>query len=267
MFVHLAIAILGFLGSSPAMAWGKTGHRITGAIADHYLSSRARTEINHILGTESLAEASNWPDFMRSSTDPFWQKTASPYHYVTVPKGKTYSEVGAPSEGDAVTALRRFSATLRNPKAPRADKQLALRFIVHIVGDLQQPLHTGNGVDHGGNEVPVTLFGLKTNLHSVWDSGLIDQEQLSYSEWTQYLLAKIKPQQVVGWSSPNSLVWIAESTILRDAIYPSTPNLSYAYTFQNHAIIEQQLEKGGLRIAAYLNRLFVARPKHHTTSR
>jgi hypothetical protein len=255
-FLHIAVAAFGLLGSAPALAWGKTGHRITGAIADRYLHDRTRTAITRILGAECLADASNWPDFMRSSNDPFWQGTASPYHYVTVPKGKTYSDADAPSEGDAVTALKRFSGTLLDPMSPLAAKQLALRFIVHIVGDLQQPLHAGNGVDRGGNEVSVTLFGAKTNLHAVWDSGLIDHEQLSYTEWTPWLLAKLKPKQVSDWSSSDPFVWITESAALRDRIYPFTPTLAYDYAFQNHAIVEERLQKGGLRIAAYLNRLF-----------
>src|SRR5262245_55219544 len=77
----------------PAGAWGLTGHRVTGAIAERYLSFEARAAVRKILGgSEGLAEASTWPDFMRSSDEPFWHETASPYHFVTVPIGKTYSE-------------------------------------------------------------------------------------------------------------------------------------------------------------------------------
>ena len=164
-----AFAAILTLSPTPAFAWGKTGHRVVGQIAEAHLSGKARAAVKRILGTETMAEASNWPDFMKSDPAPFWQKTASAWHYVTIPAGKTYADVGAPPEGDAITALARFSATLRDGKASAEDKRMALRFIIHICGDLAQPLHTGNGTDRGGNDLKVTWFGKPTNLHSVWD--------------------------------------------------------------------------------------------------
>ena len=185
-------ALAASLGFCPdAAAWGLTGHRVTAAIGDKYLSAEARAAVREILEPgESLAEAANFPDFMRASDDPFW-KQAGPFHFVTVPKGKTYVDVGPPPQGDAVTALKRFSDTIKNPAASPADKRVALRFIVHIVGDLHQPLHNGNGLDSGGNDVKVKFFGADVTLHSVWDEGLIELEKLSYTEWTEWLSAKI----------------------------------------------------------------------------
>src|ERR671920_441081 len=95
---------------TPAFAWGKTGHRVTAAVADPHLSGLARAHIREILGAESLAEAANWPDEMRSDPDPFWQKTSSPWHYVTV-GGIEYDR--APPEGDALGALDFFARMLR----------------------------------------------------------------------------------------------------------------------------------------------------------
>ncbi len=252
----IALAAVTALAAAPAMAWGANGHRIVGAIAQRELSGRTRATVELLLGPEGLAEASTWPDFMRSAPEPFWQKTASPWHFVTVPAGKTYAEVGAPPEGDAVTALARFAAQVRDRNAPLADRQLALRFIVHIVGDLHQPLHVGNGTDKGGNDVKVTFFKEATNLHAVWDSGLIDQEKLSYSEWSDWLSARLTPQQVIDWGTSDPQVWIGESVAIRDRIYPAKPDLSFDYVFQNKPAVEQQLSKAGVRLAAYLNRLF-----------
>lgn len=251
------------LAPSTALAWGKTGHRVIGSIAQRHLTPRAAAGVKRILGVETLAEASNWPDFMRSDTGDFWQHTASPWHYVTVPRGKIYADVGAPPEGDAVTALERFSSTIRDPKAALADKQLALRFIVHIIGDLQQPLHAGNGSDKGGNDVKVTFNGKPTNLHALWDRALVDDEQLSYSEMAAWLGNRITPADVKAWSTTDPRVWIAESAELRDLIYPANgeTNLSYRYVFEHTAQMELRLEQGGVRLAAYLNRLFGAKPK------
>ncbi len=242
---------------SPALAWGKTGHRVVGAIADPLLTPAARAGMRNILGVETMAEASNWPDFMRSAPDEYWQHS-TPWHYVTVPPGKTYAQVTPPSEGDAVTALRGFTATVKDTSKPLAERQAALRFIIHIIGDLHQPLHAGKGDDKGGNEVAVTFFGKPTNLHSVWDSGLIDDEQLSYSELAAWLGARITPTDRRAWASTDPTVWIAESTALRDQIYPRDPALSYTYIYQNKARVEQRLEMGGVRLADYLNALFAA---------
>lgn len=254
---RLAI-VLAFTLPAPVMAWGKTGHRVIATIAERYLSSTARKEIAGILGVETIAEASNWPDFMRSDPSAFWQQTASPWHYVTVPTGKTYAEVGAPPEGDAVTALQSFSTTVASPSASRTDKQLALRFIIHIVGDLHQPLHAGNGTDKGGNDIRVTFNGRPTNLHALWDSGLVDEEQLSYSEMSAWLARRTTRTNAMAWGNAEPIVWIAESAALRDRIYPAAGEtaLGYAYIFQHQREVEDRLAQGGVRLAAYLNQLF-----------
>lgn len=243
---------------APALAWGKTGHRVVGQLAHAHLSSKARSAVKRILGTETMAEASNWPDFMKSDPSPFWQKTASPWHYVTLPGSKTYDQVEAPPEGDAITALDRFSATLRNRKASPDDKRMALCFIIHIVGDLAQPLHNGNGNDRGGNDLKVTWFGKPTNLHSVWDSLLVDDEQLSFSEMAAWLNARITLADVKAWSSADPKVWMADSVIVRDQVYPPSGDtaLGYRYVYENTPRMELQLEKGGVRLASYLNNLF-----------
>ena len=246
------------LAPAPALAWGQNGHRVTGAVADRHLSPKARAAVKEILGTESLAEASTWPDFMRSAPDPFWQKHSVPWHYVTIPVGKGYS--GAPPEGDATTALTHFSGVLTNPKESLADRQAALRFVIHIVGDLSQPLHVGREGDRGGNDVKVSFFGDPTNLHTVWDTLLIENQNLSYSEWTDWLLAAATPQQMRDWSSPDPQQWIADSIAVRETLYPAEPDLRYAYAFQQNDTLRRQLAKGGFRLASYLNALFDAAP-------
>ena len=260
-FVTTAAVIVIALLPTSALAWGKTGHRVIGKIAEPYLSSAAAAGVKRILGAETMAEASNWPDFMRSDPSPFWQREAGPFHYVTVPPTKSYADVGAPSEGDAVTALDRFSATVRDPKASRADKQLAFRFIIHIVGDLHQPLHAGNGSDKGGNDVRVTFQGRSTNLHSVWDSALVDEEQLSYSEMADWLGARITPALSREWMVAEPRVWIAESAALRDQVYPTgeSRSLGWRYIYENTPRMELRLQQGGVRLAAYLNDLFKRR--------
>lgn len=248
---------------SVANAWGQTGHRVIGEIAQEHISGKTRAEIELILGKEDLAQASTWADEERSNPDTFWQREAGSYHYVTVPEGQTYTDVGAPEEGDALSALARFTQTVRDPNASREEKALALKFIVHIVGDVHQPLHAGNGEDRGGNDVKVRWFGDETNLHSVWDSRLIDSRNLSYTEYANWLGRDIDPSETIAWWTADPQIWIAESTSIRDRIYPTSnqaiPSLGYAYQYEHLGTAEIRLQQGGVRLGAYLDQVFAYR--------
>jgi hypothetical protein len=256
-----AAAALAALAPSTAFAWGKTGHRVVAAIADTQLSGLARAQIAQILGPgESLADVANWPDEMRSDPSPYWQKTSPPWHYVTL-DGFSYDH--APPEGDALAALAGFRKTLQDPNASLADKQLALRFVIHLVGDLHQPLHVGKCCDRGGNEVKVTWFGKPTNLHSVWDSAMLEDEQLSFTELADKLERHLSNQQLMAWWDVNPRDWVSESGQYRDTLYPppskdkkKLPALSYAYVYKFTPLMEQRLSQAGVRLAAYLNDIY-----------
>ena len=255
-------ALVMLLMTSPNLwAWGQTGHRITGALAEPLLSAEAQQLVRGLLGPESLAEASTWADEMRSAPGTFWQKTANPWHYVTVPKGQDYDEAGAPPEGDAVTALARYRARLLDPSLALVARQEALRLIVHYIGDLHQPLHAGNGTDRGGNDFPVRYFGKSTNLHRVWDSSMIDGERLSYTEWVAWLAPRLDAAFKVRYASIEPKAWIGESAALRDQLYPDGDRLSYDYIFQHKDALRTRLMAAGWRIAAYLNAACKASPE------
>jgi hypothetical protein len=242
--------------SQMAHAWGQTGHRVTGQIAQLYLTPYARAAISLILENETLAEISTYADENRSNPDPFWQEVAGPFHYVTVPKGKTYSDVGAPEKGDSYTAIQMYTQALKNPLSSKNEKQLALKMLVHIIGDLHQPLHAGDGTDRGGNDRKVEFFWEDSNLHRVWDSGLIDRKQLSFTEWYEFLAPKISAQQAKQWHTTDPLVYIQESAEIRDTIYPNSDKLSWQYLFDHTPVMEQRLQQAGVRIAAHLNEIY-----------
>ena len=246
--------------TAPAHAWGKTGHRVVAEIADQYLSEEAAAGVEAILGPEGMAEAADWPDFMRSDPDDFWRSEANPWHYVTVPEGQKYADVGAPPEGDAITALAHFRTIALDETQPLEQRQLALRFIIHIVGDLHQPLHAGNGTDRGGNLFVCYFFDELTNLHHVWDEDLINYEELSYTEWTGWLTSKITSEDLLAWSAAQPTTWVDESAAIRDTIYPDHQILKWEYVYQTRATLRQQLSKGGVRLAAYLNEMFAEEP-------
>lgn len=252
----LLLALTG-IAAPIAGAWGKTGHRVSAQIAEAYLDDNARAEIARILGVEDLAEASTWADFMRSNPDEFWQRTANPWHYVTIPPGKSYAEAGAPPQGDAITALAKFRSTLTDTGASLAERQLALRFTVHLVADLHQPLHAGNGRDRGGNRVTVVYEDEPINLHSLWDTTLVDEQQLCYRELTAWLLRRLTPETVAGWQQIDPVVWVTESAAIRETIYPGdNREIRWNYIYQHRDTVNERLSQAGVRMAAYLNALF-----------
>ena len=256
-FIVLTVALA---TSSASWGWGQTGHRITGEIAQSRINGKTAAEIELILGKQGLAAMSTWPDEQRSNPQPFWQKDANPWHYVTLPGGKQPSELVSPTEGDALTALERFAAVVRDRQKPRDERALALRFITHIIGDLHQPLHVGNGTDRGGNDVRVKWFGNQSNLHSVWDSGMIDGQKMSFTEYTHRLERRLTVEQTIAWWDARPQTWIGESALLRDGLYPAASEqpaaLGYAYQFQHLPTVETRLAQSGIRLAAYLDTIF-----------
>ena len=163
--------------------WGQTGHRIVGEIADMYLTNKARKAITEILGDESIAISSNWPDFIKSDTA---YNYLSPWHYINIKQGLSQTEfndaLARDTIADAFTKLNFLIAELKNKQLPLDKKKMYLKLLIHIVGDIHQPLHVGRSEDLGGNRVRVIWFGDSTNLHSVWDDKMIASQDLSYTE-------------------------------------------------------------------------------------
>ncbi len=240
-----------------AFSWGKTGHRVIGQIAENHLTPKAAAGVRALLGPDSLAEVANWADEIRS--EPATWKKADPWHYVNIPDGQTYDAMEKNPAGDIIEALKRFEATLRNPQASKEEKVHAIKFLVHMVGDLHQPLHAGKREDLGGNRVTVHWFrnAESTNLHSVWDDLLIEQEKLSFTEWTRFL-DHPTPAEVKEWQSSSYTTWMEESYKLRDRCYDFKPELplSYDYVYKSMPIVKQRLLQGGVRLAGTLNAIF-----------
>ncbi|MEP6612715.1 MAG: S1/P1 nuclease, partial [Mucilaginibacter sp.] len=179
--IALAIAVLYLPIQS--MGWGTNGHRICGQIAYSYLSPQARKAIKEILGNESIAMASNWADFIKSDDN---YKYLSSWHYIDFDNPYTYPEMQAflakDTAVDAYTKMNFLIAELKKKSTSKENKQLYLRLLIHIIEDVHQPMHTAHTDDQGGNGFKVKWFNNDTNLHSVWDSQLIDFQQLSYTE-------------------------------------------------------------------------------------
>jgi hypothetical protein len=236
------------------VAWGPTGHRAVGHVAEQHLTKKARNAVAHILGPESLAMSSTWMDDIRS--DRAYDHTHD-WHWVTVPDSSTYAQSAKNPEGDVVEAIERMKATLRSDTATMEHKRSALRMLVHLVGDIHQPLHVGRGDDKGGNDFQVRWFKNGSNLHRVWDSGMIDERKLSYTELA-HSIDHATRNQVSAWQRHTTVEWTAEAVLLRPKLYPAEKgaDIGYEYMYANWPTVEQQLLKAGIRLAGVLNDLF-----------
>ena len=160
-------------------------------------------------------------------------------------------------KGQAVEKVFEFIKILKNKKSTKEDKIVALKFLVHLIGDLHQPLHVGSGTDRGGNDVKVKWFGEATNLHNVWDERLIKLQELSYTEYADYLLLKIDYSLIREWQGANILEFINESKELRKKCYEfKDGNLSWDYFYNHKELLEKRLIQGGVRLSGEINRIF-----------
>ena len=232
-------------------AWGPTGHRTVGAIAETHLSRKARKGVKRILGNESLAIAATWMDEVRS--DSAYDGTHD-WHWVTIPDGQTYANSGKNPNGDVVEAIGRMCTLLRSDTVPLERKRIWLRFLVHLVGDLHQPLHVGRGDDKGGNEYQVQWFKKGSNLHRVWDSEMIDQAGLSFSELAHSIDHPTKAE-ITAWQAGTVADWAQEALSMRARVYSvrKGDDLGYQYQYHQWPLVQQQLVKAGVRLAGLLN--------------
>lgn len=255
----LAIAFTAVSISSFAW-WGQTGHRVIGEIADTYLSSKARKAILEVLGTESIAISSNWADFIKSDST---YDYLSPWHYINVKQGLSKAEFNTVLQNDtatdAYTKLNFLITELKNKQLAVEKKQMYLRLLIHIVGDIHQPLHVGRLEDLGGNRIRVLWFGDSTNLHSVWDEKLIASQNLSYTEYVKSINHSSKTQRK-QWQEQPMTEWLFESYQLVGKIYSGITQpyqrLGFRYNFDYVEILNSQLLKGGIRLAGLLNSIF-----------
>lgn len=252
----LSVTLLTFSIPMHVHAWGKNGHRIVGEIAQQHLSLEAKKGVEQILGNEDLARVSTWADEIRSDKKFSY---ASPWHYVSIPSGKTYFDQKRPAEGDVIFALFQFEETLHDKKSTPEQKKDALRFLVHMMGDLHQPLHVGMAEDRGGNSVRLKWFKTETNLHALWDESIIDFEQLSYTEYSK-ILNHYSKDELKKFKEGSFLDWAKESQDLRNTVYEiGSESAGYEYHFKVKPVYELRLRQAGLRLASVLNNVFKAR--------
>ena len=234
--------------------WGQVGHYVTGEIAEYHLTDTTRERVNEILGNRTMARATVWMDDIRS--DSRYDHTAT-WHWVTIPNGMTYEEAEQEETGDIIWALETLIADLKQGGLSETEEREKLKMVMHMIGDIHQPLHVGTGEDRGGNDVRVQWMGNNSNLHRVWDSDIINSLQMSYTELARELNTAT-PEQIAEWQTATVRDWAYESMTYRDRIYdlPENMRLGFQYRYDNKDIVFKRLLQAGIRMAGVLNEIY-----------
>ena len=270
------ILLLAFVSPARMQAWGGQGHRLVALLAAERLTPVARRNVTWLLGPQSLADVSSWADrYLDGNYQTFY------WHFLNIPPEATSYDrdrdcprqpgVSAGARGDtwrdcAVDRILYNKARLADTTLDRADRATALKFLVHFVGDLHQPFHA-LGVGHGGNDIPVTVFGSETcgnypcNLHGVWDGSLIAHRALDDARYLPVLRALIAKNGWAAGPAGTPAEWAMQSRDLgKAALLPEHGSVDEAYYRAHIAVVDQRLALAGVRLAAALNDVLTAPP-------
>lgn len=264
-FSMLSLALM--LNSLVSFGWGPTGHDVVAAIAEKHLTDKTKECLDEILDGRSIVYYSSWMDNIQNS--PYWSNgynQTKTWHYANVDKGETYQTMKKNEKGDVITGLAMLTDELTNNYDNLTDSMRAdyVKMIVHMVGDMHCPMHAGRLSDLGGNRMKVKWFGRNTNLHSVWDSKIVESaRKWSYSEWRDQLDRAVCPEWVASVTVGGYEEWFMETVDGAAKIYAyvealgeENPNLSYQFVYDFSPLLENRLLTGGYRLAYVLNTIF-----------
>jgi hypothetical protein len=264
-FGMLVLSLVPAVALAPrARAWATDGHEIVAELAESFIAPQTRTELAKLLPDgKGLASIANWADDYRKSCS-----NTGPWHYVNIP-------LEAPSfvserdcidpPGCVVDATERALAILSDPQSPLEDRSLALRLTVHFIGDLHQPLHSGDRADHGGNDLHLQFADHNSNLHRVWDYELIHWTGRSVLDYVAMLARSLKPAEARRWKRGGVRDWVIEAQRAARRAYAKLPKragpieLGDAYANAMLHTLDEQLLRAGVRLAAALDAA-LARP-------
>lgn len=250
----ITVAMLG--ASIAAFGWGQKGHDTVAFIAENHLTETTRAAVDSILDGKSPVYWANWLDNASHTPEYAYTKT---WHYKNVDADRTYDDMPANPAGDAVTAIKQQIEKLSDPATSKADAALALKILIHVTGDMHQPMHMGHATDLGGNRVKLKYFNRDKNLHGIWDTDLLESaHRWSYTEWQQQLdrLNDVDEALTVQGSVDD---WARETMEITRRCYDFFQpgiNVSYNQIAYWAPTIEQQLLRGGLRLAHLLNTIY-----------
>lgn len=252
----ITIALIFSLLTLQGFSWGGKGHAIIAQIAQENLSRKTEKRVTAILGGVPMAYYASWADDIRS--EPAFRQTA-PWHYANLEEGKSYADSEKNPAGDMVTAVEMLIAKLKEPTLNDSLTALYTKLLIHFMGDLHCPMHTGYRSNQGGNRFEVRFFNEKTSIHSVWDDMIVNRARpWSYTEWVDNI-AILNKSQITSMVQGSPREWIEQTGDAFHRVYdPLTQgdNLSWGYMKTHWPTLEQQLQRGGYRLAAVLNDIF-----------
>lgn len=252
----LFIFLAGLLAAQSVLAWGQKGHDVTAYIAECHLTPEAAEKIDKVLGGHSLVYFANWLDI--ASHTPEYAYTSS-WHYLNIDAGKTLGTMPKNPDGDVLEAVTSIAEKLRARDLTPEEELIHLKMLIHLMGDMHCPMHTGRLDDLGGNKRPVLVFGKASNLHSAWDTAIVEAaHRWSYTEW-QEQTDRLSDDEAVLIQAGEPRDWLIETHAICRAIYEATPegtNISYDYVDRATPVIELQFIRGGYRLARLLNEIY-----------
>lgn len=252
----LGLLITILLSAAPrAFGWGREGHKVIVLIAERNMSAAALKKARAILGRTSFENIGSWADYYRRR-----HPETGPWHYINIPLADDKIDLRAacPRASCVVVKIEQFLAVLKDPRASQPEKARALKFVVHLVGDLHQPLHCENDHDRGGNERRVIFHAHRDNLHWVWDVGLLNDLNRNADSLAEELERKITAQDRAAWSRGSVKDWamqshrLAQTVAYRDLSDP--PVINRMYEQEVDPVVDLQLERAGVRLAFLLDR-------------
>ncbi|REE82924.1 S1/P1 nuclease [Lutibacter oceani] len=255
IYIVLAFLVTFSTVNATSPDWGATGHRTIGKIAEDYLKVKTKRKIAELLNGQSLALVSTFGDDIKS--DKRYREFYT-WHFVNMPFGVSYQDSEKNKDGDLVTGIKKCKEVILNVNTNKEDKAFYLKLLVHLMGDLHQPMHVGRKEDKGGNTFQLQWFDNGTNLHSVWDSKMINHYNMTYTELAENA-DKITKEQVKYLQNGTIEDWVNETQTFAIKAYESAEigeNLRYNYMYENFGLVRSQLQKGGIRLAKLLNELF-----------
>ena len=253
----IGCVLLSILPLQEGLAWSSAGHRIVGHIAEMNLNPQIQKTIRRDFNINHLANVANWADqIKRSDLKP------DVLHYTNIAVNhRIYHQArDCPRKRCVTEKIKEYESLLVDPGTSRKTRKEAFKFLVHLVADVHQPMHLGNEEDRGGNEIAVYFGNKPTNLHRVWDHDLIFLEGKSQLQFARELNRLITPENKKHWIGGTPEDWSNESRVLvLDYGYPlqfsRDRELSQNYIYEGRAIVEEQLQRAGIRLAEILNRL------------
>lgn len=275
--VRMVSFFIFLFSASVSFGWGGVGHKTTALIAEAYLTPQARSAVADLLDGQRLVDVVNWADSLRGQTE--FAHTL-PYHYQNMPKiegivrksqnlykkGITGLDPNNPYAPGVIEAILAAEKTLQNSSESKLSKQMALKFLIHFIGDLHQPLHTGRAENRGGNQIQLKWRGNDTNLHRLWDSDIIYEriKEIPVSAgqdiavaYGNYLVIKLQSAAVPKERLEDVSVWYRESLTLQDLAYDERYNTDQNFYYsKGKPTVDARVFLAGRRMADTLNKLF-----------